>query len=288
MGRILPLVIACVGVGAAGPVSAAADLSDVVERTSESVVTVESSDGLGTAFAFGGTGELMTNAHVVSDDDEVTITTADERRSTAEVIAVDREADVARLRSDINVPPLPAVDALPRAGDSAFAIGAPNGLGGTVTRGIVSAVREVDGLRVIQTDVAINPGNSGGPLLTEDGRVLGVNTAKLSENEGIAFAIPIADARKAVGGAAGEAGPDVGEPGNSTGGALLVLGLLAAAGGGVYYVNRRRGRTDLVGPLPPPRPVEDEEPLVVVRHRSSRRRAPGNAVANDRSESEWT
>jgi hypothetical protein len=88
-------------------------------------------------------------------------------------------------------------------GAEVVAIGSPLGLANTVTRGIVSAMRDIDGITLIQTDAAINPGNSGGPLLDRYGRVLGVNTMKLVTHgvDSVAFAVSIQYVRKQLGAA---------------------------------------------------------------------------------------
>lgn len=76
-------------------------------------------------------------------------------------------------------------------GDRLYTIGSPAGLTYTVTSGIFSGYRDIEGLKHLQTDAPINPGNSGGPLIQEDGRVIGVNTSVLRGTQGIGFAIPI-------------------------------------------------------------------------------------------------
>lgn len=76
-------------------------------------------------------------------------------------------------------------------GERVYTIGSPSGLAYTVTSGIFSGYREQEEKRFLQTDAPINPGNSGGPLITEDGKIIGVNTAILAGTEGIGFAIPI-------------------------------------------------------------------------------------------------
>ena len=90
---------------------------------------------------------------------------------------------------------LEAVD----VGTDVVAVGSPLGLQGTVTRGIVSAIRQVDGVKLVQTDASINAGNSGGPLLTEDGKVIGINTLKIREDgvESIGFAVASDEAKTA-------------------------------------------------------------------------------------------
>ena len=83
-----------------------------------------------------------------------------------------------------------------QVGSDVMAIGSPVGLRGTVTRGIVSARRKWAGLTLLQFDAAINPGNSGGPLLTDEGRVVGISTMKLAPEklEGLGFAVGISEA----------------------------------------------------------------------------------------------
>ncbi len=78
-----------------------------------------------------------------------------------------------------------------RISQRVYTIGNPSGLGYTVTSGVVSGIREIDGTRYVQTDAPINPGNSGGPLITEDGRVIGINSRVMLGVQGIGFAIPI-------------------------------------------------------------------------------------------------
>jgi Trypsin-like peptidase domain len=190
------LAVAACAACVVAPSADAASRADVVARVSRSVVLVEAGSVQGSAFAFGRRGEYLTNAHVVAGATHVRLVAKDGRIASAEVVGRDTAVDVARLRSSFALPPLHAAARLPRPGDDVLAIGAPHGLEGTVTKGIVSAVgRRVDGVAMIQTDVAVNPGSSGGPLLTPDGDVLGLTTAKAPDEEGIAFAVPIATAR---------------------------------------------------------------------------------------------
>jgi serine protease Do len=86
----------------------------------------------------------------------------------------------------------PALGSAPQVGERVFTIGNPSGLAYTVTTGVVSGFREVDGKPYVQTDAPINPGNSGGPLIDDQGRVIGINSMVMRGVNGIGFAIPIA------------------------------------------------------------------------------------------------
>ena len=179
--------------------NASASRPSIVAHASRSVVLVEAGDVQGSAFAFGHRGDYLTNAHVVRDVNQVTLVTDRGRRVIARVVARNDRADVARLHSRLVLPLLRAAGRAPRPGEAVLAIGAANGLQGTVTEGIVSAVgREVGGVRMIQTDAALNPGSSGGVLLNASGGVLGVTTSLERDTQGIAFAIPIRTAETAA------------------------------------------------------------------------------------------
>jgi serine protease Do len=157
----------------------------------------------GSGFLVDGSGVIVTNNHVVADATEVSVTLQDGREFDAEVLGTDPKTDLAVLRIDANDLPAPVrwgdSDAA-RVGDPVFAMGAPYGLGGTVTAGIVSARGRNLGSGpyddFIQVDAPINYGNSGGPLFNAAGAVIGVNSQIYSPsgrsggNVGIGFAIP--------------------------------------------------------------------------------------------------
>jgi serine protease Do/serine protease DegQ len=147
-------------------------------------------------------GFIVTNAHVIKNASEITITLVDDLELKAEVVGTDDRSDVAVLK--VVEGKLPAEIALAdsaqlQVGDFVIAIGNPFGLQHTVTSGIVSALGRSginrDNLEdFIQTDAAINPGNSGGALVSLDGELVGINSVILSSqgggNIGIGFAIP--------------------------------------------------------------------------------------------------
>jgi len=156
---------------------------------------------LGSGVILDAAGLIVTNRHVISAAQEITVVLADRREFEASLVLADERADLAVLKIDTHGEPLPVLeigdsDRL-EVGDLVLAIGNPFGVGQTVTSGIVSGLARTIGISdfrsFIQTDAAINPGNSGGALVDLDGRLVGVNTAIFSQSGGsvgIGFAIP--------------------------------------------------------------------------------------------------
>jgi serine protease Do len=162
---------------------------------------------LGSGFIIDPSGLIVTNNHVVGDAAKVTVVFQDGSEHKAKILGKDAKTDLALLKIDAPKP-LPYVQwgdsDHERVGDWILAVGNPFGLGGTVTKGIVSArSRSIDSssyVDYLQIDAAVNRGNSGGPTFDLDGRVIGINTAIFSPNGGnvgIAFDIP-SDTAKAV------------------------------------------------------------------------------------------
>ena len=154
----------------------------------------------GSGFIIASDGIIVTNNHVVKDATKVTVTLDDGTELIAKVLGGDPRTDIAVLKIAASHP-LPYIELGPsrdvRPGEWVIAMGNPFGLGGTVTAGIVSAVSRDIGTgpydQYIQVDAPINKGNSGGPLFTQDGKVIGMNTAIFSPtggSVGIGFAIP--------------------------------------------------------------------------------------------------
>jgi serine protease Do len=155
--------------------------------------------GLGSGFVLDADGYIVTNHHVVDGADDVTVRIAGEGEMPAEIVGTDEATDLAliRVESDGELPRVELGDSdAVRVGEDVIAVGNPFGLGGTVTRGIVSATGRSVGAGpyadFIQTDAAINRGNSGGPLFNMEGEVIGVNSSILSPNGGsvgVGFAV---------------------------------------------------------------------------------------------------
>jgi len=158
----------------------------------------------GSGFLIDASGHILTNNHVVSNSDDITVTLNDKRSFKAKVVGTDPESDVAVIQIEADgLPYLKLGDSdRIRVGDWAIAIGNPLGmLRGSVTVGIISAQGRTN-LNIfgssdlqfqdfIQTDASINFGNSGGPLCNSRGEVIGINTAINPSGQGIGFAIPI-------------------------------------------------------------------------------------------------
>ncbi|MGN6168133.1 MAG: S1C family serine protease [Solirubrobacteraceae bacterium] len=200
-------------------------VSDLYRRTDPGVVDITTSstqsngifgfgqqrtEGEGAGVVYDKRGDILTDGHVVSGAQSVTVTFPDGRKAKARVLGSSPGADLAVIRVDV---PSSALHPLPFAntntvhvGDGVIAIGSPFGLPNTVTQGIVSAVgRTISApnqftiANAIQTDAAINPGNSGGPLIDSNGQVVGLNDQIETNNtngqgegssSGVGFATP--------------------------------------------------------------------------------------------------
>ena len=209
------------------------DVSDIVENTLPSIVSITNMSVQEVQNFFGGISQqesesagsgiiisqndsellVVTNNHVVEGSDTLTVTFNDGNSVEAQIKGTDSARDLAvvavpldKISDDtmnaIKVATLGDSDSL-KVGEPAIAIGNALGYGQSVTTGIVSATgRTIDGFdgEYIQTDAAINPGNSGGALLNANGEVIGINSAKIysSAVEGMGFAIPISDASDVI------------------------------------------------------------------------------------------
>jgi S1-C subfamily serine protease len=165
--------------------------------------TYSSVQGSGFVYDYSGQMVVITNNHVIEDVINITVTFINGNTYTSEVFGADPYADLAVLSVDapaIEFYPLEIVSSsILSVGESLVAVGAPYGLSGTMTTGIVSALNrtiteDMSGsypiAAVIQTSTPINSGNSGGPLMTYDGKVIGITTAIVSNSDGLGFAIP--------------------------------------------------------------------------------------------------
>jgi len=163
-------------------------------------------EGQGSGFVIDKEGHILTNYHVIEQAREVWVTLHNRKKYRASIVGTDRSHDLAIVQiKGADLEPMTLGDSTNlQVGQKVYAIGNPFGLAGTLTRGIVSSIRQVqepDGMVIeeaIQTDAAINPGNSGGPLLNWRGEVIGINTmiaSNVGQSAGIGFAIPINTAK---------------------------------------------------------------------------------------------
>lgn len=203
------------------PGGTAGSVADIAESSLASTVYIQAlgggEGGTGTGMVLREDGYIVTNHHVIapaSGGGSIVVTFADGSQEQAEVVGSTVDYDLAVLRVEVDgLEPLALADSdLVQVGDPVVAVGAPLGLQGTVTSGIISAlnrpVRAGGGdqttfINAIQTDAAINPGNSGGPLINADGEVIGINTAiaqgggaAAAGSIGLGFAIPASQVRR--------------------------------------------------------------------------------------------
>jgi S1-C subfamily serine protease len=204
---------------AANAAGAPASLEDMIAASTPAVVLIETDSMRGSGF-FVRPDVLVSNAHVVKGSTTVKLTFSDGKKGSAQVVAVADSVDLAILRPAAGSEGRTILElssiARVRPGQEVIAIGSALGvLQNTVTRGIVSALRNDGGVMLIQTDAAINPGNSGGPLLDRTGHVVGVNSMKVGTATSIGFAIAADHVRKLVENPAGAANATEGSPGSS-------------------------------------------------------------------------
>ena len=171
-----------------------------IGEVSASVVAVFTGNAMGSGFLVSDDGYILTNHHVVGGATKVRVRWSDGLESTGEVIRSDKRRDVALVKVEPRGrPALALLRGTPAVGASVYAVGTPldEMLQNTVTRGIISANRFIDGFAYIQSDVSVDHGNSGGPLLDEKGRVIGITVIKFAPDDcqrNLNLFIPIGDA----------------------------------------------------------------------------------------------
>ena len=170
-----------------------------IDQASKSVVVIFAGEGMGSGVLISREGFILTDAHVVGDAASVRLRWADGKTAVGTVLRTHKVRDVALLKVDAaGYEPLPLNVAPPAVGSTVFAIGAPESqqFEGTLTRGVVSAVRDMQGLTYIQSDVTTGPGGSGGPLLDEKGYVVGLTVLAVGRDttsSGLNFFTPVKD-----------------------------------------------------------------------------------------------
>ncbi|MBN1897712.1 MAG: trypsin-like peptidase domain-containing protein [Spirochaetes bacterium] len=164
------------------------------KELSKIVVKISTASGSGSGFYLKNMDIIVTNHHVVSGNKSVAVETQDKDKIKSTVLQINPLLDLAFLKP---AKPLGAPDTgfLPleklKDRDKVYILGFPFGMPFTVTEGIVSSTKQlVGGLHYIQTDAAINPGNSGGPMMSADGKIIGITTSKFMDAENMGFALP--------------------------------------------------------------------------------------------------
>ena len=166
---------------------------------SNGVVTVFAGSGHGSGFVVADN-LILTNHHVAGNAKNATIKTDSGIEFVGEVVRSDSFLDIALIKTEVMLPNFFKINRnLPKVGSEVFAIGSPldESLKSTISKGIVSAIRDENGKKLIQSDVNVIPGNSGGPLLNAKGDVIGITVSGIrinQANQGINFFIPISDA----------------------------------------------------------------------------------------------
>ena len=196
-------------------VNSGTSIVQMIEQVKSAVVGIKASVGagysIGSGVAIREGGYILTNQHVISGAKNIGVYFADKTTASASVIWQDSAQDLAVIKTSVDMPYLVCSTSFPKVGEDVVAIGTPLALDfkHTVTHGIVSALNRTLKIEnsngtitymqnLIQHDASINPGNSGGPIINSNGEVVGINTLKASDAEGIAFAIPIAMGQSAV------------------------------------------------------------------------------------------
>lgn len=171
------------------------DTKNNLDKFLDAIFAVKTEDGHGSGFIINPEGYAITNNHVIENRNFFDAIFADGKTIRVNVIATNPDKDLALLKltgSNYSYLPIANKDEI-KVGEDVFAVGTPIALGlsQSVSKGIISGVRETEKIHLIQTDASVNPGNSGGPLILKNGKVVGVVSMKLSAIgiEGLGFAI---------------------------------------------------------------------------------------------------
>lgn len=184
----------------AGTSTAQDFLPELVKRIKPSAVAIETFDSKGNSLSRGSgffvaADRIITNRHVIEKSTRVEVHLVDGKKFPVRgVLAIDGEGDLALLQVEVPkelAAPLPIVRSVPQEGESIVVIGNPFGLEGSVSNGIVSAVREISGYgKIIQITAPISPGSSGSPVVNMNGQVIGIATLQAAEGQSLNFAVP--------------------------------------------------------------------------------------------------
>ena len=176
-------------------------VAQAIQRVSPAVVYIVADDGAeksaGTGIIIDSEGYILTNNHIVEKSERALVRFPGKQEVLAEIVYRDKSLDLAILKCPGSNYSAVAVGSIeePTLGEDVIAMGFPSvsavGTSPSISKGIVSALRTIDGVKCIQTDAALNPGSSGGPLINMNGEVIGINSWRLREGEGMNFAIAL-------------------------------------------------------------------------------------------------
>ena len=169
---------------------------NLIEAARNGTVVIKCSSKFGSGFFINEKGLILTNKHVITNCNNIKVYLIDKTEINASIVSISNKYDLALLRASAYKTPFiePGDPRHLAQGEFLYAIGNPEGFTYTVTSGVFSGLRKNgNGRELLQTSVQINPGNSGGPLITANGKVVGINTKKIVGVgvEGMGFAIPI-------------------------------------------------------------------------------------------------
>lgn len=173
---------------------------EIFKRVAPSVVAIDCLDGknakisAASGFFIADNGEIVTNFHVIKACQNLNVRLANgDVYDSTWVIAADARRDMAIIRiKAVSLPVLPLGESNSlEVGQTVYSVGNAKGLQNTLQEGLVSALREVNGSRLVQVSASINPGNSGGPIVDDQGRVIAIASAYVKDAENLGFAIPI-------------------------------------------------------------------------------------------------
>ncbi len=173
--------------------SAGEDFSGIIEDVIKSVVTIRTDISQGTGFIINKEGYVVTNYHIVENAKSAGIFDYNGQMHQVNIIGYDSEYDIALLKIPGDYDSLNLANSNEaQIGEKVIAIGNPLGIQFSVSEGIISNLHQPGPTGIksyIQTDAALNPGNSGGPLINKQGKIIGINNFKISDTEGLGFAL---------------------------------------------------------------------------------------------------
>ena len=180
-------------------------IESAIDYAKKATVTIRTANGHGSGFAIGDGSYIISNSHVVGNAKNITLVTHGGITLNGQVAKMSKERDVALIRIDgLRLPALHVNFKIPGSASPVYAVGSPirEELSSSVTSGIISGIRMIDGYHWIQSDAAVSPGSSGGPLLDKNGSVVGISTAGFQVSGaqvGLNLFVPIAEGLSHIG-----------------------------------------------------------------------------------------